>query len=72
MEMDIYNFDWDTGMPITIAPGDTQILTFKSIIHEKCGKKYIDSEKFATFNHRKHLCHYCNEYFYDTERGIGV
>ncbi|GEM_PF-3992365 len=72
MEMDIYNFDKDTGMPITITPEDTKILNFKIIIHEKCGKKHIDLEKFATFNHRKHLCLECNEYFYDHERGIGT
>ena len=72
MDMDIKNFDRDSGMPIAIDPKDTVNLNFKPVIHEKCGRKHIDQEKFATFNHRKHLCHHCNEYFYDCERGIGI
>ena len=51
---------------------DKEELKSKEIIHKKCGRKHIDKDKFATFNHRKHLCHYCNEYFYDDERGIGI
>lgn len=70
--MDIENFDADTGKPITIDQKDTENLNKKKVIHEKCGKEHIDKDKFATFNHIKHLCHHCNEYFYDKERGIGV
>lgn len=59
---------------IVIDPKDAVNLKFKRVIHKKCGKKHIDDGKFRTFNHRKHLCHYCNEYFYDqdNERGIGI
>ena len=54
------------------ATGDDEKLNYRTVIHIRCGKKHVDSDKFATFNHRKHLCHNCNTYFYDTERGIGV
>ena len=57
---------------IEINPADTINLNHKIVIHKKCGKKHIDDGKFKTFNHRKHLCHYCNKYFYDDERGIGI
>ncbi len=57
---------------VQIDPKDTFNLNFKVVIHERCGKKHIDVNKFKTFNHKKHLCHYCNEYFYDNERGIGI
>ena len=70
--MDIENFDRDTGKRIVIDPEDTKNLNKKIVIHKKCGKKHIDGGKFTTFNHRKHLCHHCDEYFYDNERGIGV
>ena len=59
-------------MEIEINPADTINLNYKIVIHEKCGKKHIDDGKFKTFNHRKHLCHHCNEFFYDDERGIGI
>jgi len=57
---------------IVIDPKDTINLNFKVIIHEKCGKKHIDLGKYAEFNHKKHLCIPCNEFFYNTERGIGI
>ncbi|MBS3167758.1 hypothetical protein J4216_01395 [Candidatus Woesearchaeota archaeon] len=59
-------------MEIVINSLDQKELNFKVVVHKKCGNKHIDVDKFATFNHRKHLCHYCNEYFYDSERGVGV
>ena len=57
---------------VEINPEDKINLNHKIVIHKKCGKKHIDNEIFKTFNHRKHLCHYCNEFFYDDERGIGI
>ncbi len=51
---------------------NSRYLNFQSIIHKKFGKKHIDDGKFATFNHRKHLCLHYNKYFYDTKRAIGV
>ena len=72
MEIDIENFDRDTRRRIEINKEDKEKLNLKVIIHKKCGNKHIDKEKFAEFNHRKHLCHYCDEYFYDDERGIGI
>lgn len=69
---DIENFDADTGKKIEIDPKDTENLNRKTIVHEKCGKVHIDKDKFATFNHRKHLCNYCGEYFYDSERAVGI
>ena len=57
---------------IEINLEDTINLHYKIVVHKKCGKKHIDADKFKTFNHRKHLCHHCNEFFYDDERGIGV
>jgi hypothetical protein len=44
----------------------------KIIIHQKCGRKHIDRGRFAHFNHVKHLCEYCNEFFYDMEPSIGI
>ncbi len=72
--IDIESVDRDTGMAITIDPKDQKHLVFKTIVHSKCGEKHIDQGKFATFNHRKHLCLICNEYFYDNEneRAVGV
>ncbi len=72
MEKDIENFDADTGKKIEIDPKDTEILNKKKIIHDKCGKEHIDKDKFSIFNHRKHLCHNCNEYFYADERAVGI
>ena len=57
---------------VEIDSTDTVNLNYKTVVHKKCGKKHIDKDKFKTFNHRKHLCHYCNKYFYDDERGVGV
>lgn len=57
---------------IEINPEEVKNLNHKKVIHKKCGKKHIDKEKFAMFNHRKHLCHHCNDFFYDDERGIGI
>jgi len=57
---------------LDIDPADKINLKFKIVIHKKCGRKHIDKDEFATFNHRKHLCHHCNEYFYDDTRGIGI
>lgn len=57
---------------VQIDPEDIKNLNHKTVVHNKCGKKHIDAGKFTIFNHRKHLCHYCNEYFYDDERGIGI
>ena len=57
---------------IKINPEDTVNFNHKIVIHKKCGEKHIDADKFKTFNHRKHLCHHCNEFFYDDERGIGI
>ena len=59
-------------MEIEIDPADTINLNHKIVVREKCGKKHIDDGRFKTFNHRKHLCHYCNEFFYDDERGVGI
>ncbi len=70
--IDIENVDADTGMPIIIDPKDQEQLVFKAVIHEACGKKHIDQGKFATFNHHKHLCHHCNEYFRDEVRAVGI
>jgi len=72
MEFDIENFDAETGKRIVIDKEDAENLKKKIVIHVKCGKKHIDKDKFATFNHQKHLCHYCNEYFYDNERAVGI
>ncbi len=70
--LDKKEFDYDTGMRIEIDPKDTINLVYKTIIHKICGKKHIDREKFATFNHSKHLCEFCDEYFKDDERAIGI
>jgi len=70
--MDKKIFDEETGKKIVINPKDTKNLIKKIIIHDKCKKKHIDEGKFATFNHRKHLCLYCDEYFYDNDRAVGV
>lgn len=59
-------------MPLESLPKEAEALNKKTVIHEKCGKKHIDLGEFATFNHRKHLCMYCNEFFYDDVRGVGV
>ena len=61
--MDLENFDRDTGTQIVIDPEDTKNLNKKIVTCKKCGHKHIDDGKFVTFNHRKHLCNYCNEYF---------
>lgn len=70
--LDIKKFDRDTGKEIVIDPSDTVNLNKKTIVHEACGQKHIDDGVFMTFNHQKHLCLHCNEYFRDDERGIGV
>ena len=70
--MDIENFYDERGRLIKIDSADREKLNLKVVVHEKCGNKHIDNGKFAEFNHRKHLCLNCDEYFYDDERGIGV
>jgi hypothetical protein len=57
---------------VEIGPEGAKSLNFKKVVHKKCGKPHIDGGEFSKFNHRKHLCHYCNEYFYDGERGVGI
>ncbi|HEY4673532.1 MAG TPA: hypothetical protein VIH03_05140 [Nitrososphaerales archaeon] len=47
-------------------------LNRKMIFRQKCGKKHIDSGRFAHFDHKKHLCEYCHEFFLDSEPGIGI
>ena len=71
MDMKVDNFYDVKGILIEVDSKDTEKLNFKEIVHKKCGEKHMDKDKFAEFNHRKHLCRYCDEYFYDNERGIG-
>lgn len=47
-------------------------LNKRIIVHKLCGKKHVDKGEFALFNHRKHLCHYCDRYFYDADSGVGI
>ena len=35
-----------------------------------CGEIHLDADYFAVNPHRRHLCHGCGRYFYDTEQGI--
>jgi hypothetical protein len=47
-------------------------LVQKKITHEKCGKLHLDEGKYALYNHRKHLCLHCNEFFFESEDAVGV
>ncbi|MEK7619280.1 MAG: hypothetical protein AAB416_03535 [Patescibacteria group bacterium] len=47
-------------------------LNKREITHETCGKRHIDMGTYAEKNHTRHLCYYCEEFFEDTEPGIGV
>ena len=42
------------------------------VVHEKCGKIHIDKDKWAKFNHTRHLCEYCHEFFYVKIANIGI
>lgn len=38
-----------------------------------CGEQHVDTGKWATFNHRKHLCSRCRRFFTDPEgASVGV
>ncbi|MFT5036550.1 MAG: hypothetical protein ACI9VM_000110 [Candidatus Azotimanducaceae bacterium] len=71
-QIDSIKFDRDTGARIEIDLKDTFNLLHKVIVHDTCGKQHIDRDQFTTFNHRKHLCEYCDEYFRDSVRAIGI
>ena len=47
-------------------------LNTKELVHDRCGKKHIDKGKWGRFNHARHLCEYCKEFFHDTEASVGV
>ncbi|MEK6982625.1 MAG: hypothetical protein AABX38_06840 [Candidatus Micrarchaeota archaeon] len=42
------------------------------IIHDKCSKAHIDKGKWATFNHSRHLCEYCKEFFFVKKANVGI
>lgn len=48
------------------------MLNRKVITHQKCGKKHLDKGRFSLFNHKRHLCEYCKEFFLDSEPSVGV
>jgi hypothetical protein len=47
-------------------------LVKKMIVHEKCGKDHVDEGKYSQYNHKKHLCLHCNEFFFGTEEAVGI
>lgn len=38
----------------------------------RCGTRHVDKGKWATFDHKKHLCAHCGEMFERPTAGIGV
>lgn len=42
------------------------------IIHDKCGKVHVDKGKWAEFNHSRHLCEHCHDFFFVKKANVGI
>jgi hypothetical protein len=44
-----------------------------AVLHcPRCGVQHVDRGKWATFDHRRHLCHGCGTFFEDAAPNVGV
>lgn len=53
--------------------GGPSRMTTSAILHcPRCSAQHIDHGKWARFNHKKHLCAACGQFFEVPEANIGV
>ena len=53
-------------------PKETKPLLKEILVHDKCGKTHIDKGKWAEFNHSRHLCEHCKEFFFVKQANVGI